>query len=121
MNKYKEGNIIKGTVSGIEKYGIFIALDEYYTGLIHISEISHNYVRNINDIAKVGDNIFVKVLEIDEEKFRVKLSIKDINYKMKESFRKKEIVETKSGFVTLSQKLPIWIEESLQKIHKHSK
>ena len=39
MTKYKKGKVIKGVVSGIESYGAFVTLDEYYTGLIHISEI----------------------------------------------------------------------------------
>ena len=49
MIPYKKGQIIKGTITGIEKYGAFVSLDEYYTGLIHISEISHGFVRDIND------------------------------------------------------------------------
>ena len=40
MDKYKVGKIVVGNVTGIEKYGIFVCLDDYYTGLIHISEIS---------------------------------------------------------------------------------
>ena len=47
MNKYEKGNIVVGQVTGIEKYGIFIGLDEFYSGLIHISEISKGYVKNI--------------------------------------------------------------------------
>lgn len=45
MTKFKKGEIIKGTVTGIEKYGIFVNLDNYYTGLIHISEISNFFVK----------------------------------------------------------------------------
>ena len=48
MAKYKIGDIVQGCVTGIEKYGVFVNLDEYYTGLIHISEVSDLYVRNIN-------------------------------------------------------------------------
>ena len=40
MSKFRKGNIIKATVTGIESYGVFVSSDEYYTGLIHISEIS---------------------------------------------------------------------------------
>ena len=40
MEKYEKGKIIKGQVTGIEKYGIFVSLDEFYSGLIHISEIN---------------------------------------------------------------------------------
>ena len=44
--KYENGKIIKGCVTGIESYGIFMSFDEYYSGLIHISEISKKFVRN---------------------------------------------------------------------------
>ena len=49
MTKYKKGSIIRGTVTGIETYGVFVSCDEYYSGLIHISEISYSYVKNITD------------------------------------------------------------------------
>ena len=46
MNQYKKGEIVTGCVTGIEKYGIFVSLDDYYSGLIHISEISDFFVKN---------------------------------------------------------------------------
>ena len=63
MTKYKKGRIIRGTVTGIEAYGAFVSCDEYYSGLIHISEISHNFVKNITDFVNVGDVIFVEILD----------------------------------------------------------
>ena len=39
MADYKKGKVVKATVTGIESYGVFVSLDEYYSGLIHISEI----------------------------------------------------------------------------------
>ena len=48
MSKYFKNEVVEGCVTGIEKYGIFVTLDEYYSGLIHISEISDNFVRDIN-------------------------------------------------------------------------
>ena len=59
MEKYSKDEIIEGLVTGIEKYGIFVGLDEYYSGLIHISEISDDFVRNINNyVKKSGKLIF---------------------------------------------------------------
>ena len=52
--EYKKGNIVTGCVTGIEKYGIFVSLDNYYSGLVHISEISDSFVRNINDYVNIG-------------------------------------------------------------------
>ena len=63
MQKYKVNSIVKATVTGIESYGVFVTLDEYYSGLIHISEISHNYVKDINDYVKIGETIKAKVID----------------------------------------------------------
>ena len=107
---YKKGKTIKVTVTGIENYGIFVACDDYYTGLIHISEISHNFVKNVNDFVKVGDIIFAEILEADEKLSRLKLSIKNINHNKNVRARRKEIVEAGSGFTVLEKKLPEWIK-----------
>lgn len=118
MTKYKKGKIVEGTVSGIESYGIFVSCDEYYSGLIHISEISHGFVRNINDLVKIGDLIYVEILDVDEKESQLKLSIKNINYKKEVNPRKHKIIETTSGFKTLAAKLPEWVDKNLKKFQK---
>lgn len=118
MSKYEKGKIIKGIVSGIESYGAFVKFDEFYTGLIHISEISHGFVKNITDYLNIGDTIYAEILEIDEQTTHLKLSIKNINYKPRKIKKNKRIIETKSGFKTLAYKLPKWIERSLDNIKK---
>lgn len=114
MEKYAEGNLVKGTVTGIEPYGIFISLDDYYSGLIHISEISHNFVKDINSFVKIGDVINSEIIGIDEENNHLKLSIKNINYKIKKPRAKRKIVETKQGFRTLAHNLPLWIDKKIK-------
>ena len=120
MGKYVKGKIVKGTVTCIEPYGAFMSFDEYYTGLIHISEISKGFVKNIHDFINVGDHIYVEILDIDEEEAHLKLSIKNINYKINGKLKKSRIVETQSGFTTLEKNLPVWIEKELKKIKKTS-
>ena len=115
MSKYKTGEIVLGCVTGIEKYGIFVNLDEYYSGLIHISEVSSSFVRNINDYVKIGETIKVKVLEEDEDNHHVKLSIKDFEYRIGKK-KNEKIHETNSGFSTLKCMLEQWIEEKYNKI-----
>ena len=117
MPKYEKGKIVEGVVSGIESYGIFVSFDEFYSGLIHISEISHNFVKNVNDYVSIGENIYVQILDVDEQQNKLKLSIKNIKYKKNKPKLRKRIVETKSGFKTLAYKLPFWIEENLSKNH----
>lgn len=116
MAKYEKGKIVSGTVTGITNYGIFVSFDDYYSGLLHISEISDGFVKNINDYAKIGDIIDVKILEVDYDNSHLKLSIKDIGYNKNKNIKRKKIIETSTGFSTLSYKLPIWIEENLKKI-----
>lgn len=121
MTKFTKGKVVEATVTGIEPYGIFVSLDEYYSGLIHISEISHNFVRDVHDYVKIGDIIYTEIIDIDEELSHLSLSIKNIRYKKNNISRKKKIIETPLGFRTLAYKLPIWIKESLEKIEKTSK
>mgnify|MGYP004460215973 CR=1 FL=1 len=120
MTKYRKGDIVTGCVTGIENYGIFIGLDEYYSGLIHISEISNSFVKNISDYVNIGETIKVKVIECDDENFHLKLSIKDIDYRFTKKKRVK-IKETESGFSTLRIKLNEWILEKEQEILEKNK
>ncbi|MBO5120774.1 MAG: S1 RNA-binding domain-containing protein [Bacilli bacterium] len=114
MSKYKCGEIVTGYVTGIEKYGIFVCIDDQIDGLIHISEITKSYVRNINDYAKVGEVIRAKVIE-EENNNQIKLSIKDIDYRIT---RKKstKIEETEKGFSTLIIMLNKWIDQKTEEI-----
>lgn len=117
MLKYKKGKIVTGCVTGIEKYGIFVGLDEFYSGLIHISEISDGFVKNINDYVNVGETIKVKILDTDDDNYHVKLSIRNINYRIRNKKRNK-IVEIGSGFEPLKNHLDGWIS---MKIDENSK
>lgn len=115
MENYKAGDIVKGCVTGIEKYGIFVNLDNYYTGLIHISEISEKFVSNINDYVTIGETIRVKIIDKNDDDYHLKLSIKNLDYRINKKIRTK-IKETPKGFNTLKEYLPVWIEEKLHKI-----
>ncbi len=108
MSKFLKDEIVEGCVTGIEKYGIFVTLDEYYSGLIHISEISEGFVRDINKVANIGETIRVRVLESDDDTFHVKLSIKNLDYRPKKK-KNTKIVETEHGFTTLKNNLEKWI------------
>lgn len=118
MTQYKVGKIVKGNITGIEKYGIFVNLDNYYSGLIHISELSNSFVKNTNDYGKVGDTVYAKVLEVDEETNHLKLSLKDIKSKNDKNNEKSYIKETGTGFNKLKENLNIWIDEKLKQIKK---
>lgn len=119
--KYEEGKIVVGTVSGITEYGIFVKFDNYYSGLIHISEVSDKFVSDINSYVKMGDRIKVKILGVNSNNYHLKLSIKNLDYRNVSQLNDKYIVETKSGFKTLGIMLNFWIKEYLKskKIDKY--
>ena len=121
MGQYKVGKIVKGNITGVEKYGIFVNLDNFYSGLIHISEVSNDFVKDINKYGEVGETIFVKVLEVDEDTNHVKLSIKDINYRATRRSAMSKIEEMGSGFLPLMNSLNYWIEEKYKEINKKIK
>lgn len=114
----KNENIVKGIVTGIESYGIFVKIDDNKNGLIHISEISSKFVRNPADFANIGEEINVEIIGNNDDG-NLKLSIKNLNEKKRYEKKKRKIIETTLGFKTLNYKLPIWIEENL-KNHKNT-
>ena len=118
MSKYKKGRVVSGVVTGIEKYGVFIGLDEFYSGLIHISEVSNRFVQDINEFVSIGETIRVKIIEVDDENFHVKLSIKDIEYRPGKH-KRQQIIETEKGFQPLADQLDTWIEKKLEEIQKN--
>ena len=104
--KYKKGDLVSGIVSGITKYGIFLNLENDYSGLIHISEISENFVRNVNDYINIKEKIWARIIEVDEKNKQLKLSIKNIDYK---GDGKKIKVTDDNGFLPLKEKLDEWV------------
>lgn len=107
MKNYKVGDIVKGKVTGIENYGIFLLVDDEVTGLIHISEISDGFVRSVADYAEFGEVIKAEVIEYDEDEKRLKLSIK--NDSCKKNKKMVPIKETATGFKNLGKQLEVWI------------
>ena len=72
----KEGMVLNGTVRNVIDFGAFVDIGVKHDGLVHISEMSNNYVKNPAEIVSVGDIVKVKVIGIDNEKQKVKLSMK---------------------------------------------
>lgn len=119
MNSINVGNIVKGQITGVTPYGVFVSLEDDYSGLVHISEVSDKFVKDLPMLFNIGDIINVKILEIDEDKREVKLSIKKIDYKVEESLSR--IPETGSGFGLLEKNLKKWTASKLKEITKKQK
>ncbi len=120
---YKENDITKGIVTSIKKYGAFLSFEGGYIGLLHISEISTNFVNNIGTFFKVGDVITVLIKSIDKNTKFLKLSIKDLPDDLNEF---KEILPSKKvttyikdiDFSKLEKILPKMIQDELER-EKH--
>ena len=77
IDDLREGMVLKGTVRNVIDFGAFVDIGIKNDGLVHISEMSNNYVKNPMDVVSVGDIINVRVIKIDLEKGKVGLSMKD--------------------------------------------
>ena len=115
MKEFKEKDIIEAKVTGIQEYGAFVNIDNEHDGLIHISEISYGYVKNINDYVKIGDKIYAEIINVDDKTNQLRLSIKDIDYK-NDGKEVKRIPESVSGFEPLKEHLDIWINEKIKEV-----
>ncbi|WP_295731714.1 S1 domain-containing RNA-binding protein [uncultured Limosilactobacillus sp.] len=71
----EEGAKVTGKVSGITNFGAFIDLADHQTGLVHISQISNHYVKDIHDVLSIGDEVTVKVMKVADDG-KIALSIK---------------------------------------------
>ena len=74
--QFEIGDVVKGKVSTITSFGAFLSF-EGGTGLVHISEISTSYVKDVHDFLKVGDEVEAKIITIDE-KGKIGLSVKKL-------------------------------------------
>lgn len=101
----KPGDIVYGKITNILGYGAFAVVGEY-DGLIHISEFSDGFVKNINEFVSIGDEIKLRVLELDEKNKRIKLSYKQLH---KTRGIKCNIPTYRLGFQSLKKNLDKWI------------
>ena len=77
-NYFEKDQIVEGIVTRIKKYGVFLSFDNGYVGLLHISEISTNFVNNINSYFSLGAKIKVLIKKIDQGNKFLFVSIKDL-------------------------------------------
>lgn len=75
----KEGMILTGTIRNVIDFGAFVDIGVKHDGLVHISELSDKFVKNPSDFVSIGDIVKVKVIGIDNERQKVKLSMKGLN------------------------------------------
>lgn len=121
---YLVGQEVEGIITGIQPYGAFVYLDSDHKGLIHISEISKGYVKDVATFLTVGERVKVKVIDIDQVSHQLKLSLKALNTNMARQKQKgnrvQKVPKMVIGFKTLADHLPEWIamtNQSKEKLH----
>ena len=78
MEDLKPGMVLTGTVRNVIDFGAFVDIGVHQDGLVHISQISNKYIKHPTDVLSVGDIIKVKVLDVNTEKKKISLSIKEV-------------------------------------------
>ena len=121
--EYKINEIVSGEVTGIQSYGAFVKLPNGEQGLIHISEISDGYVKDVGRFVQMNETVTVKVIDVDENTNQARLSLKAVH---PTSFRKVRgrrkdwrLPEMKLGFTSIEEKMDDWINQALKEREQH--
>lgn len=81
LDKHYVGEIVTGTVTKLVDFGAFVEIEKGVEGLIHISQLSYRHVKTADEVVSVGEEVTVKIININEEQKRVGLSIKELEEK----------------------------------------
>jgi len=101
----KKGDIVKGRITSIKPYGAFVKVEDTIDGLVHISEISDGFVRDIGDYVSVGDVLDLEIISVSEDN-KLSLSYKSQN---RNGRKKREEIKLVHGFEPLAEQLQKWV------------
>lgn len=122
MELHKIGDLLIGKVVSVRPYAIFLSFEENISGLLHISEISDSFIRDIEKFASVGDQIKVKIISIDSNNGFLRVSLKRVpeeeRFSTHSNKERKPIKIDKEEFMPLEEKLDEWINGTLEKARK---
>lgn len=116
---YEIGEIVTGKVTNIKDYGVFIQLEDKTSGLLHISEIADQFIRDIRQIFTLHEEVTVQIIKIDYEKSFLHFSMR----KLPKIFHKQppkriDLNKLDIDFAPLQDALPKWTEETIKIIDK---
>ena len=122
---YHIGDIVEGRITGIQPYGAFVALDDQTNDLIHISEISDGYVKDISHFVHINDIVKVKIIDFDQNTKQARLSLKAVRKNRAKSSRqfmqrKASLPMMKLGFSSIAKKLDEWIAKAEKELKERS-
>jgi small subunit ribosomal protein S1 len=115
----KDGMVVKGTVSHLEKYGAFVEIGAERPGLVHISELAHGYIRTPGEAVSEGEEIEVKVLSVNRRKKQIKLSIKALMDEP-EKVAKEAVKEAEADEKPVPTAMEIAIREAMERSKKEN-
>ena len=113
IDDYKVGMTVYGKITGIKPYGAFVKFDDGVSGLIHISEISNGFVRNIDSFIKQDEYVMAKVIDIDKEHKQLRLSFKALSQNTRRYTKRVKfqgMPENIKGFGTIRDNMEKWIK-----------
>jgi len=90
---YLPGQIVKGKVTKITNFGVFVELEENLEGLLHVSELADHKVENPKDVVKLGEELEVKILRVDSDERKIGLSLKRAQWAAEEAGAGEELTE----------------------------
>ena len=93
-DKFKVGDMVKGSVAKIASFGAFVNLQDDIDGLIHISQLSEDHVEKVKDVLKVGDDVEARVIKVDKVERRIGLSVKAVEYSAEQLQKESQSFET---------------------------
>ena len=99
--------VIKGKVTRLEKFGVFVDIGAERPGLVHISEMTHDYIKSPGDLVKEGDEVEVKVLSVNRQKKQIKLSMKALEEKPVKVAREVQQAPSKSAGEPVEKEEPV--------------
>ncbi|MDO5027079.1 MAG: 30S ribosomal protein S1 [Tissierellia bacterium] len=94
LKNNKVGDVVKGKVVNLLDFGAFVRLEEGVEGLVHVSQVSNEHVEKPSDVLNIGDEVEVKILEVDQEQQRISLSMRAL-MEPKEAVRENKSFERK--------------------------
>lgn len=117
-----KGMVLKGKVTRLEKFGVFVDIGAERPGLVHISEMTHGYIKSPGDLVKEGDEIDVQVLNVNRHKKQIKLSMKALEEKPEKPVRESQPQQqARVEEVEREEPVPTAMEMALREAMERSK
>lgn len=114
----KKDMVVTGKVVRLERFGAFVDIGAERPGLIHISELTHDYIRSVDEVLKEGDEVEVKILDVDRKKKQIKLSRKAMEEQAVKVAQKQANPEPEEAEVPVPTVMEAAMREAMQRVKR---